>query len=292
MDPEFLPKIRADLDATLRYADANRIDLGPPTAADLEAGPAASREQALFDYEGVPGRQRLAERPAGSILCRSVRLGCHVIFPRLAGSFRNAADCLRTIRIWMAIGVVAHLLDLGADTSTDEGKAIVECIGKVADWATADRSDRARAAHARARFSGQPMRRNPDPGFRWEWTSDGRRYMAPCPAELALIRTLNRWREEGVSEREMYARLLRAGVRTPDWGWGPQEYSRRRVPALLAAVDHVAGLERHTGEPFVDPDVTWLDELFDAYEERQTRAWPGRRVRLTRADDPERRERS
>ena len=93
---------------------------------------------AVIRDEGVSGADLLATRPGGAALLRTIarREAQHVVAVRLDRVFRDAADCIATVKAWRKAGVSVHFVDLGGgalDTSSAMGKFFLNIMATVAE---------------------------------------------------------------------------------------------------------------------------------------------------------------
>lgn len=256
--------IRGYIADVIRYADAYGIDLGQPDTFKSEEGAIAKRERILIDAAVSAYKKRLADRPQGRILCSSVRPGDHILIPKLSRGFRNIKDCLATVERWESIGVKCVILNCPV-----QGKAMLGIFAAVAELESEEKSNRQRDAYRASRLAGRPAKRDPDAGFTWV-RKGGRRYMVPCPKEIALAKKVSQWKaDEGLGAREIRYRLNQLHIRTPDWGQGNLEYSLHRIYGLLKTSERLAEIERLTGIPAEQADEEWLRKYAEAVEARR-----------------------
>jgi DNA invertase Pin-like site-specific DNA recombinase len=163
--------------------------------------------------EGVSGGDPLATRPGGAALLRSVARdeAQHVIAVRLDRLFRDAVDCLSTVKAWKKGGVSVHFVDLGGaalDTSSAMGKFFLNVMAAVAEMERNLIAERVAAAlrHKKARRQAY----GPTP---YGFDREGDR-LVPNATEQAVIRQMRRWRKAGHSLAWIAETLTRRGIPT------------------------------------------------------------------------------
>jgi DNA invertase Pin-like site-specific DNA recombinase len=168
---------------------------------------------AVIRDEGVSGADLLAARPGGAVLLRTIgrREAQHVVAVRLDRVFRDAVDCLGTVKAWKKASVSVHFVDLGGaalDTSSAMGKFFLNIMAAVAEMERNLIAERVSAAiqHKKA----QRQAYGPTP-YGFDRLGDG---LIPNAAEQAVIRQMHRWRRAG--------RTL---------AWIADELTRRDIPA-------------------------------------------------------------
>lgn len=86
-------------------------------------------------------------RPEGRTLWNLLTEGDHVVFARLDRGFRDLLDMEQSVRHWEARGITAHFLDIGLDTSTAAGRAMLQMLGVFAQFHSASLSERMRLSY-------------------------------------------------------------------------------------------------------------------------------------------------
>ena len=173
---------------------------------------------AVIRDEGVSGADLLATRPGGAALLRTIaRLEAqHVVAVRLDRVFRDAADCIATVKAWRKAGVSVHFVDLGGgalDTSSAMGKFFLNIMATVAEMERNLIAERVSAAiqHKKA----QRHAYGPTP---YGFDRQGDRLL-PNAAEQAVIRQMRRWRLEGQTLAWIADELTRRGIPAKRRGW-------------------------------------------------------------------------
>lgn len=97
-----------------------------------------------FIDAGVSGSVPFADRPEGQALLRfRAETGTsEVIFTKVDRAFRDAADCMITIKRMHADGIEVHALDLDLDTTTANGKLMLGMLALLAEWELNRRKER------------------------------------------------------------------------------------------------------------------------------------------------------
>lgn len=90
----------------------------------------------IYRDAGVSGSVPLGERPQGAEMLAALARGDvqHVLASKLDRLFRDAVDCLRTVRQWDDAGTAMHLVDLGGQ-AVNTGSAVGRFfLGMLAAW--------------------------------------------------------------------------------------------------------------------------------------------------------------
>lgn len=168
-------------------------------------------------------RHPLLDRPAGSALDAVVQAGDHVCIAMLDRAFRSQRDAAVTLEYWLARGVTAHLLDIGADTSTPLGQLTVGILAAVAQWESQRIGERICEAKAAQRRAGCATNGRARLGYRL--LRGG--HLRPDDRQRRIHRSIAVLRRKGWRLREIAAHLnrtsrLRPGARR----WNCQAVSR------------------------------------------------------------------
>jgi DNA invertase Pin-like site-specific DNA recombinase len=161
--------------------------------------------------EGVSGADLLAPRPGGAALLRTIarREAHHVVAVRLDRLFRDAVDCLATVKAWKRAGVSVHFVDLGGaalDTSSAMGKFFLNIMAAVAEMERNLIAERVSAAiqHKKA----QRHAYGPTP-YGYDRRGD---LLLPNADEQAVIQQMRRWRQSGRTLAWIAEELTRRGI--------------------------------------------------------------------------------
>lgn len=160
----------------------------------------------LFSDEGISAAKPLAARPAGAQLLAALDAGAAaaVVAVKLDRLFRDAVDCLGTVRAWNERGIALHLLDLGGSAFTSAsalGRFFLTVMAGAAEMERNLISERTRAALAYKRSKGEWLGTVPF-GYRLEGG-----VLVPDEREQELIAALKRDRKaRHLSVRELAAK--------------------------------------------------------------------------------------
>lgn len=160
----------------------------------------------LLTDEGVSASKPLASRPAGSKLLDSLVGGRAqaVVAVKLDRLFRDAVDCLATVKSWNEDGIALHLLDLGGSAFNSVsafGRFFLTVMAGAAEMERNLISERTKTALAYKRSKGEWLGAAPF-GYR---VLDGG--LVPDTAEQELIAALRRDRKaRHLSVRELAAK--------------------------------------------------------------------------------------
>jgi DNA invertase Pin-like site-specific DNA recombinase len=151
------------------------------------------------------GKILLREREAGSVLCRSLKKGDHVVIAKLDRAFRRLSDCCVMLEDFERRGVHLHVCNLlgGAiDLSKPIGRFLIQMLGAFAELERAFIAERTSEAMKARRRHGLGGGR-PHYGFKHETrhrTVDGKREAykveVPDPEERRVMRMILAWRTE------------------------------------------------------------------------------------------------
>ena len=100
-------------------------------------------------------KKQLIHRPVGGKMHERLREGDHVCFIKLDRGFRNTRDMLNTLPLWESRGITVHFLDPTVDLTTATGRMFLTITAAVAEWESAVKSERIKAAFAALRLRGQ-----------------------------------------------------------------------------------------------------------------------------------------
>lgn len=97
-----------------------------------------------FVDAGVSGSTPFDQRPEGRALLdfRAQAGITEIIFTKVDRAFRDAADCMITIKGMHAEGIEVHALDLDLDTTTANGKLMLGMMALLAEWELNRRRER------------------------------------------------------------------------------------------------------------------------------------------------------
>ncbi len=114
----------------------------------------------LLTDEGVSAAKPLATRPAGSKLLDILAAGeaQAVVSVKLDRLFRDAVDCLATVRSWNEDGIALHLLDLGGaafNSASALGRFFLTVMAGAAEMERNLISERTKTALAYKRSKGE-----------------------------------------------------------------------------------------------------------------------------------------
>ncbi|MEM2125810.1 MAG: recombinase family protein [Candidatus Methanosuratincola sp.] len=194
-----------------RVSTEEQANEGLSLAAQAERIRAYCKAQGLklmeiFTDEGVSAAKPLATRPAGSRLLEALDAGeaQAVVAVKLDRLFRDAVDCLSTVRGWNERGIALHLLDLGGsafNSASALGRFFLTVMAGAAEMERNLISERTKIALAYKRSKGEWLGAVPF-GYR---LLDGK--LIPDPAEQELIAALKRDRRaRHLSVRELAAK--------------------------------------------------------------------------------------
>ncbi len=169
---------------------------------------------------GVSGSVPLGERPQGAELLAALARGevQHVLAFKLDRLFRDAVDCLRTVRQWDDAGTAMHLVDLGGQ-AVNTGSAVGRFfLGMLAGVAELERNLIAERTSAALRHKVARGERVGAPPYGYAATGEGTAWV-PVPEEQAVLGRIRSLRAGGRASLSSVAdRLNSEGVRTKRGG--------------------------------------------------------------------------
>lgn len=186
-------------------------------------------ETVLYRDVGVSGSVPLGERPAGAELLAAIAAGAvqHVLAFKLDRLFRDAVDCLRTVRQWDDAGVAMHLVDLGGQ-AVNTGSAVGRFfLGMLAGVAELERNLIAERTSAALRHKIARGERVGGPPLGWAAIGDGTAWV-PLEEEQAVLSRMREMRTRGATLAQIADTLATEGVptKTKRGRWHPTTVRR------------------------------------------------------------------
>lgn len=182
---------------------------------------------------GVP----LVKREAGRELDRRLKAGDQVAFSTLV-VWTSRGDFWRTAEQWIKRGVGVHVVDIGLDSRTENGKiamGLLQCCIEAFDIILP--RERAQVSVAKKRSFGKALNGNPPLGFKLVGPKGHRRCVAD-PEEWEVIRQIWVWHKQGYSIDRIYFALIDNRVLTRhgrEWGrtriWEAKRAAKRLTSA-------------------------------------------------------------
>lgn len=170
---------------------------------------------------GVSGPKPLNTRPAGQRLIELLKDQriVSVISIRLDRIFRDAVDCLITVRQWDKVGISLHLVDMGGQSIDTRGAMGRLFLGMLASFAELEHeriSERVTETQAFKKNRGEKVGRFPQYGYR---VGDNGRTLIPDGLEQAVIRHIAMLRAKGLSIAAIRDRLESEGYESRGDHW-------------------------------------------------------------------------
>ena len=155
------PKIQED--QIRQYAE--KAGLCPGSMVEMYVDPGISARYVSLD-----------ERPAGSILCRRLKEGDHVIFAKLDRGFRSLADFIGVTDDWVRRGVTIHVINMPGggqiDMTTATGRMMMRILAVFAEFDNDLRRERILEALAARRAAGLRGTKHAPFGYMWSPTRE------------------------------------------------------------------------------------------------------------------------
>lgn len=172
---------------------------------------------AMYADNGVSAGKPLSTREGGKAMLTALANGeaQHVVSLKLDRLFRDAIDCLESVKAWDREGVSLHLIDMGGDslnTGSPTGKCFLTMAAAFAELERGLCRERVRQALAHKKAHLQAYARTPI-GYSREGNT-----LAEDPGELATVSRIQALRLEGVSYSSIAATFNAENVPTKRGG--------------------------------------------------------------------------
>lgn len=121
----------------------------------------------FFTDADTTSRIPLKDRKCGQELITGIKEGKvkAVVFAKLDRAFRNVVECLSMLDDWMNLGVSVHIMDLGVDTSTPQGRFFLTVVAAFAERERSLISERTSSAMKSAQSNGKRVSKHPPYGY-------------------------------------------------------------------------------------------------------------------------------
>lgn len=167
----------------------------------------------IFSDPGVSGGVALEDRPGGAKLCARLAPGSIVVASKLDRIFRSASDALTTVEAWKAQGIDLILVDCGSDPVSQNGvsKLFFSILAGVAEFEKSRILERTKDGRAQKKAKLGHIGGSVPYGFvkRGEGKTAT---LEPDPTEQAQIARMKALRAEGLTYREVIAKLTSEGI--------------------------------------------------------------------------------
>lgn len=157
----------------------------------------------ILTDSAVSGSVPLDEREGGKKIKERIKAKSigHIVGFKLDRMFRDAADCLAKTKEWERQGIACHMLDIGVDTTTAQGRFFLTIVAGFAEMERRVIGDRTRNAlqHKKAHrkvYSATPF------GFDRHGDS-----LIPNDSERVTVAKIKRLRVQGKSYRDIASYL-------------------------------------------------------------------------------------
>src|SRR6266478_1276778 len=173
-----------------------------------------------FSDPSDTNRVPLVEREAGRELDRRLQPGDQVVFSTLL-VWARPRGFWRTAEDWIKRGIGVHVVDIGLDTRTENGKigmGVIQSCSEAFDDILP--REEACASVAKKRSLKKALNGNPPLGFKLVGPKGDRRCV-PDPEEREVMGQILEWYKEGYSTDRIYFALIENRVRTRqgrEWG--------------------------------------------------------------------------
>jgi DNA invertase Pin-like site-specific DNA recombinase len=181
----------------------------------------------IFVDAGVSGGLPLSDRPAGRELVGALATGeaQAVTICKLDRGFRSASDCLNNVEAWEknAIGLcILNLAGTCVDTRTPAGKFMLTVLAAAAEMEKNQINERCSEGRKARKAEGKRIGTVP-----WGFCLGGDgKTLVPSVREQGVTGICEGWRNDGLSLRQIAAKLNQEGVRTRAGAWTFQQVQR------------------------------------------------------------------
>ena len=152
-----------------------------------------------------------AERTAGRELFKVIKPGDCILVAKQDRAWRTVRDRENCLFLFRQLNINIVILDAQIDTTTAAGKFAAGVVALQAEWESAVRSERMRAAATIRRQRKTPGKRNPPPGWKYDKKLEE---LVPDERERKLLELVYRWRATRVRSIEATCRwLTEEGIR-------------------------------------------------------------------------------
>lgn len=175
----------------------------------------------FIDDPATSSRKPLVEREGGKRLVELIRKGevKAVVVAKLDRAWRSVVECLTVMDEWCKIGVAVHILDLGVDTSTPQGRFFLTVLAAFAEMERSLISERTSTALQHAQANGKivssscPYGYMPDANGPRHPVSGKYTKMIKQEKEQAIILEIEKMHEIGLKATEISKELNTTGYR-------------------------------------------------------------------------------
>ena len=191
----------------------------------------------LYRDEGVSGSKALGNRPEGTAMLAAIAAGevQHVLAFKLDRLFRDAVNCLETVRAWDRGGIAMHLVDMGGQAVNTASAVGRFFLGMLAGVAELERNLIAERTSTALRFKISKGERVGAPPYGFAAIGDGVEWV-PVAEEQAVLERIRRLRARRCTYAAIAGRLTREGVPTKRggaWHAGTVRQVARRTESPL-----------------------------------------------------------
>jgi DNA invertase Pin-like site-specific DNA recombinase len=162
--------------------------------------------------EGVSGNKELRCRPQGCRMDVALKEGDAVVIPKLDRGFRNLRDLLNTLDVWERRGIIVHLLDVQADTSTATGRLFLHMLAAMAEFERSRIIERIREKANLRKSMGLTGNGMAPYGFK-KATVHGKKEIVRDDWTRHLGGQIVEWRAKGITFDAIYWHLVKKGCR-------------------------------------------------------------------------------
>lgn len=165
--------------------------------------------------EHISGSVAFAKRPLAGALLAKLHKGDHLTIAKLDRAFRSARDCHNVLHELRERGVSTSVCDLpdGADvTGNGIAALLIGIMASVAEWERERIRERTAEQKKLAKEQGRFL------GGRTPWDKQAVRRngkvvkLVDDPAKLSVVKKIRAWRKDGVSLRDIVARVEQLGL--------------------------------------------------------------------------------
>jgi len=201
----------------------------------------------VYVDEDVTARIPLKDRPQGRILWDVLDPGDAIAFNKVDRVFRSVADASATVQIWQQRGIRAIIMDLGIDLATPAGRMFFHQLASFAEFEREMISQRTKECLRFLYSRGTPVNQRP---YGWVRDKPGRgATFVHCQQERDLALRVVKWRDEGLSLRQIWNRLWTLRICKPGKRWAERGKGIHYSPYDISGLE----LAARKGFPIVGP---------------------------------------
>lgn len=161
-----------------------------------------------FQDPAVSGKTFFKQREAGGRLNQLLASGDHVLIAKTDRAFRSFYDQVTVMHNWMGRGIIIHSIDMGIDTSTPVGEAMMEISAVFAKLELSRISERHRESKRLRKILGKQLNFTAGYGFSWKGPPGNKRRV-PNVEEQRVMAEIVMMRDAGMAGHAIWLQFKR-----------------------------------------------------------------------------------